>query len=255
MSLDPKPDLDHANVGKYALQLSQTYRFLVCLRLFLRKKGEIFVEKLEKKMRLYAVTDRAWARTFDHLLLQTADAIDGGADMVQLREKHLDDAAFRAEAAEFVALCRKKGALSIINDNVEIARDVRADGVHVGQEDLTCGRAREILGAKKIIGVSAHSVEEALQAQAAGADYLGVGAAFVSGTKAEATPLNHAVFRAITKAVSIPVVAIGGITRENILQLRDLGLSGAAVVSALFGQPDVRLAAAELRRLAEEIAR
>lgn len=213
------------------------------------------MEKLEKQMRLYAVTDRAWAKTFDKLLLQTADAVDGGAGMVQLREKHMGEAEFQAEAAAFVALCRRKGAISIINDNVKIARDTGADGVHVGQEDLTCGRAREILGPGKIIGVSVHSVEEALHAEAAGADYLGIGAAFASSTKTEAKPIARAVFRDITEAVSIPAVAIGGITRDNILQLRDLGLSGVAVVSALFGRADVRLAAAELRRLAEEIAR
>ncbi len=213
------------------------------------------MKNLEKQLRLYAVTDRTWAKTFDRLLLQTADAVDGGAGMVQLREKHLGQAEFQAEAAVFVALCRKKGALSIINDNVTVARDAGADGVHVGQEDLACARAREILGPGKIIGVSVHSVEEARRAEAAGADYLGIGAAFASSTKTEAQPVARAVFRAITEAVSIPAVAIGGITRENILQLRDLGLSGVAVISALFGRQDVRLAAAELRRLAEEIAR
>lgn len=213
------------------------------------------MQKLEKQMRLYAVTDRAWAKTFDKLLLQTADAVDGGAGMVQLREKHMGEAEFQAEAAAFVALCRRKGAISIINDNVKIARDTGADGVHVGQGDLACGRAREILGPGKIIGVSVHSVEEALRAEAAGADYLGIGAAFASSTKTEAKPIARAIFRDITEAVSIPAVAIGGITRDNILQLRDLGLSGVAVVSALFGRADVRLAAAELRRLAEEIAR
>ena len=213
------------------------------------------MENLEKQLRLYAVTDRAWAKTFDRLLLQTADAVDGGAGMVQLREKHLGEVEFQAEAAAFVALCRRKGVLSIINDNVKVARDTGADGVHVGQEDLACARARKILGPGKIIGVSVHSVEEALRAEAAGADYLGIGAAFASSTKTEAQPIARAVFRAITGAVSIPAVAIGGITRDNILQLRDLGLSGVAVISALFGQPDVRLAAAELRRLSEEIAR
>ena len=128
-----------------------------------------------RRLRLYAVTDRAWARDTEHLMEQVAAAIDGGAGLVQLREKHLDEAAFLAEAERFVALCREKGAVSIINDNVDIARKTGADGVHVGQEDLAAGRVRELLGPDKLIGVSAHSVEEALAAQAAGADYLGGG--------------------------------------------------------------------------------
>ena len=139
-----------------------------------------------KRLRLYAVTDRAWTHDAEGLLRQVAAAVDGGAGIVQLREKHMGQADFLAEAERFVALCREKGAVSIINDNVEIAAQTGADGVHVGQEDLEAGRARELLGPDKLIGVSAHSVEEALAAQAAGADYLGVGAAFVTGTKSDA---------------------------------------------------------------------
>ena len=208
-----------------------------------------------RQLRLYAVTDRAWARDTEGLLRQVAEAIDGGAGIVQLREKHLGQADFLAEAERFVALCREKGALSIINDNVEIAAQVGADGVHVGQEDLEAGRARQVLGPDKLIGVSAHSVAEALAAQAAGADYLGVGVAFVTGTKTDAKPISRETIRAITAAVDIPVVAIGGISRDNILELRDCGLDGVAVVSALFAQADVKAAAAELLRLSEEIAR
>ena len=208
-----------------------------------------------KRLRLYAVTDRAWTDGTDGLLRQVAEAIDGGAGIVQLREKHLGQADFLAEAERFVALCREKGAVSIINDNVEIAAQVGADGVHVGQEDLEAGRARELLGPDRLIGVSAHSVEEALAAQAAGADYLGIGAAFATGTKADATPISRETIRAITAAVDIPVVAIGGISRDNILELKNCGLDGVAVVSALFAQSDVRAAAEELLRLSEEIAR
>ena len=208
-----------------------------------------------KRLRLYAVTDRAWAGGTEGLLRQVAEAIDGGAGIVQLREKHLDQADFLAEAERFVALCREKGAVSIINDNVDIAAQVGADGVHIGQEDLEAGRARQMLGPDKVIGVSAHSVAEALAAQAAGADYLGVGAAFVTGTKTDAKPITKETIRAITAAVDIPVVAIGGISRDNILELRDCGLDGVAVVSALFAQTDVKAAAAELLRLSEEIAR
>lgn len=208
-----------------------------------------------QQLRLYAVTDRAWAADTDAFFAQIQAAIDGGAAFVQLREKHLGQDDFLAEARRFVALCREKGAVSIINDNVEIAAEVGADGVHVGQEDLACGRARAILGPDKIIGVSAHNVDEALAAQAAGADYLGVGAAFVSHTKGDAKPIAAEAMAAITAAVDIPVVAIGGITRENLPTLAGRGLDGVAVVSALFAQKDVKAAAAELRRLAKAIAR
>ncbi len=207
------------------------------------------------KLRLYAVTDRAWAADEDALMDQIAAAIDGGAGIVQLREKHLDHDAFLKEAQRFVALCREKGVVSIINDAVDIAAAVGADGVHVGQSDLAAGRAREVLGPDKLIGVSAHSVEEALAAQAAGADYLGVGAAFVTGTKADAAPISRDTIRAITEAVDIPVVAIGGISRDNITELADCGLDGVAVVSALFAQKDVKAAAKELYALSESIAR
>ena len=207
-----------------------------------------------EQMRLYAVTDRAWAADENALMAQVEAAIDGGASIVQLREKHLDEGDFLREAERFVALCRRKGAISIINDNVEIAARTGADGVHVGQEDLEAGRVRALLGPDKIIGVSAHNVEEALAAQAAGADYLGTGAAFVTGTKTNAKPISRETIRAVTAAVDIPVVAIGGITRDNLPELKDCGLDGVAVVSALFAQPDVKAAAEELRRLSEAIA-
>ena len=207
------------------------------------------------KLRLYAVTDRAWAADEDALMDQITAAIDGGAGIVQLREKHLDHDAFLNEAQRFVALCREKGVVSIINDAVDIAAAVGADGVHVGQSDLAAGRAREVLGPDKLIGVSAHSVEEALAAQAAGADYLGVGAAFVTGTKTDAAPISRDTIRAITAAVDIPVVAIGGISRDNITELAGCRLDGVAVVSALFAQKDVKAAAKELYALSESIAR
>ncbi len=208
-----------------------------------------------RQMRLYAVTDRAWAADENAFWAQVAAAADGGASIIQLREKHLEGDALLAQAQRFVALCRNRGAVSIINDSVEIALKAGAGGVHVGQSDLEAGRARQALGPEKILGVSAHSVEEALRAQAAGADYLGVGAAFVTGTKTDASPISRETIRAITAAVEIPVVAIGGITRDNILHLKNCGLDGVAVVSALFAQPDVKAAAAELRQLSEKIAR
>ena len=206
-----------------------------------------------RQMRLYAVTDRAWAADTDALFCQIEDAIDGGAAVVQLREKRLDEGAFLEEAKRFAALCRRKGAVSIINDHVEIAQRSGADGVHIGQEDLEAGCVRRILGPDKIVGVSAHSVEEALRAQAAGASYLGVGAAFATGSKPDAKPISRETLRAVTAAVEIPVVAIGGVNQENILKLKGLGLAGAAVISSIFGQPDPEQAVRELRALAEQL--
>ena len=219
----------------------------------LREELDLKIES--KQMRLYAVTDRAWAADEDDFLAQVEAAIDGGATIVQLREKHLDEDAFLKEAERFVALCRRKGVISIINDNVDIAVKTGADGVHVGQEDLEAGRARALLGPDRIIGVSAHNVEEALAAQAAGADYLGTGAAFVTGTKTDAKPISRETIRAVTAAVDIPVVAIGGISRDNVLELAGCGLDGVAGVSALFAQKDVKAAAEEMLRLSEEIAK
>ena len=199
------------------------------------------------ELRLYAVTDRAWARDTDHLLDQIEAAVRGGATFVQLREKELDARSFLSEARWVVDLCHKMGVRCVINDNVDVALLSGADGVHVGQEDMACEKARAILGAGRIIGVSAHSVEEAAAAEAAGADYLGSGAAFPTGTKdVHGHYVSREGFAAITGAVKIPVVAIGGITRENLPGLAGVGLAGAAVVSALFAQDDVEAAAREL---------
>jgi len=204
-------------------------------------------------LRLYAVTDRAWAADEDALMGQIEAAVRGGAGGVQLREKRLDHDAFLAEAKRFTALCRRLGAVSIINDSVEIALASGADGVHVGQSDLEAGRARALLGPDKIVGVSAHSPGEARRALAAGADYLGCGAAFATGTKADAKPISKETIRAVTAAAGVPVVAIGGVSRENILELKGLGLAGAAVVSGIFGQRDIESAARELLELAKQL--
>ncbi len=206
-------------------------------------------------LRLYAVTDRSWSADEADFWRRVSEAMEGGAQVVQLREKHLSHEAMLRAAERFVALCRSHGAVSIINDDVEAAAASGADGVHVGQEDLEAGRARALLGPDKLIGVSAHNVEEALAAQAAGADYLGVGAAFVTGTKSDASPISRETIRAITAAVDIPVVAIGGIGPENILELAGCGLDGVAVVSALFARADTGEAARQMRALAEQIAR
>ncbi len=143
----------------------------------------------------------------------------------------------------------------IINDNVDLALEIDADGVHVGQDDMEAGEVRKRLGEDKIIGVSAHSVEEALRAEKCGATYLGSGAVFGSGTKKDVGTLDHEVLKEICAAVQIPVVAIGGISRDNILQLKGTGIDGVAVISAIFAQKDIRAAAQELRKLSEEVCR
>ncbi len=201
---------------------------------------------------LYAVTDRAWLgeRT---LAQQVEQALEGGVTMLQLREKHLDREAFRAEALELKALCRAYRVPFLINDDVELALEVDADGVHVGQEDMEAGRARALLGADKIVGVSAHTVAEALSAQAAGADYLGLGAVFPTGTKTDVDVLSRQTLREICAAVDIPCVAIGGIGPDNLLELAGCGLAGVSVVSAIFAQREIQSACRTLRRLSGEM--
>ena len=182
-------------------------------------------------------------------------AVQGGCSVVQLREKEASSLELFRLAERVKRVTDKYGVPLIINDRLDICQAVDAAGVHLGQSDLPCAEARKILGADKIIGVSAATPEEAAKAQADGADYLGVGAAFVTGTKTDAKPISRETIRAITAAVDIPVVAIGGISHDNILELKNCGLDGVAVVSALFAQADVKAAAEELLRLSEEIAR
>lgn len=204
-------------------------------------------------MRLYAVTDRAWVGK-QTLYEQVESALKGGVTCVQLREKELDDEAFLKEAIEIHALCQRYGVPFFVNDNVDIAIQCHAEGVHVGQEDMAAAQVRQRVGDGMMIGVSVHSVEEALEAVKHGADCLGVGAAFATHTKTDVDVLPHETLRAICDAVDIPVVAIGGITRDNILELKGCGLDGVAVVSALFAQKDVKAAAEELLALSNEIA-
>lgn len=206
----------------------------------------------EHQLRLYAVTDSGRLPGVT-LAQQVEGVLKGGATMVQLREKHLSHEEFRTEALEIKALCRRYGVPFLINDDVDLALEVDADGVHVGQEDMEAGRARQRLGEGKIIGVSAHNVAEALRAQAAGADYLGAGAVFPTGTKGDVTALSYESLRDICRSVTIPVVAIGGIGPDNISALAGSGIHGVAVVSALFAQPDPEGAARRLRALAEEL--
>ena len=199
------------------------------------------------------MTDRAWTHDAEGLLRQVAAAVDGGAGIVQLREKHMGQADFLAEAERFVALCREKGAVSIINDNVEIAAQTGADGVHVGQSDMEALDVRRKLGPDKIIGVSAQTVEQALLAEKHGADYLGVGAAFSTHTKTDVDVLPEGRLKEICDSVDVPVVAIGGIHKDNILKLKGSGADGVALVSAIFSAEDIEAECKELKALTEQI--
>ena len=205
-------------------------------------------------MRLYAVTDRAWVGR-QTLPEQVEAALKGGATCVQLREKELDGTALLEEAKVLAALCRRYGVPLIINDNVEVALASGADGVHVGQDDLTVEQVRRLAGDRLIVGVSANSVEQALAAQAGGADYLGVGAVFATATKSDAHVLPRETLAAICRAVDIPVVAIGGIGEDNLLQLAGTGVDGAALVSAIFSAPDIEGQCRKLRALSERMVK
>lgn len=206
----------------------------------------------KKTMLLYAVTDRAWTGK-QSLLEQVEAALRGGATCVQLREKTLSDEAFLAEALEVSQLCRRYGVPLFINDNVEVAIQCHADGIHVGQADMAAAQVRRRVGDDMMIGVSVHSVAEALDAVRDGADCLGVGAMFSTSTKADADVLPPGTLRAICDAVDIPVVAIGGITKHNIAQLAGSGVDGVALVSAIFSAPDIESECRLLRRLSEEM--
>lgn len=180
-------------------------------------------------------------------------AILGGVTIIQYREKKLVGEEKLQDAVKVQEVCRKHGVLFLINDDVELARQINADGVHLGQSDMNPAEARKILGPDKIIGVTAKTVEQAVKAQKEGADYLGSGAVFVTGTKLDAVPLDHNKLDEICESVSIPVVAIGGIDVGNITKLRGRKMSGFAVVNGIFGQKDITAAARELKRLAMEI--
>ncbi len=206
----------------------------------------------KEMMRLYAVTDRSWVGR-QTLLEQVEAAIKGGATLVQLREKGLDEETFLAEAVAMRALCTAYGVLLIINDNVEIAIKCRADGVHVGQKDMEAGNVRTLVGEDMMIGVSVQTLAQAQAAEAAGADYLGVGAVFPTTTKLDAREVTHETLKEICAAVHIPVVAIGGIKKENIGQLAGSGVDGVALVSAIFAAKDIENECRELKMLSEKM--
>ena len=206
----------------------------------------------KKDLLLYAVTDRSWLE--GRMLTEVVrESLDGGVTFLQLREKHLDREHFLAEAKEMKALCREYNVPFVINDNVDIALEVDADGVHVGQKDMEAGDVRAKLGPDKIIGVSAQTVEQALQAEQRGADYLGVGAIFPTSSKDDAVEVSFETLKAICEAVSIPVIAIGGITRENVCRLEESGICGVAVISAIYAQPDIKRASADLKAAVEDV--
>ena len=203
-------------------------------------------------MRLYAVTDRSWLRG-QTLLEQVEQALAGGVTLVQLREKGLDEDAFLREAVEMARLCHRYGVPLLVNDNVDIAMRSGADGIHVGQDDMEAACVRSILGSDMIIGVTAKTVEQAIRAQDAGADYLGSGAVFGSTTKLNAKPMTKELLNAICHAVEIPVVAIGGINRQNISELSGTDIDGVAVVSGIFAADDIEKECRHLLKIAQQI--
>lgn len=209
--------------------------------------------KCDKQMMLlYAVTDRAWVGK-QTLYQQVEDALKGGVTCVQLREKELSDDDFLAEAMEISALCKQYHVPFFINDNVQAAIQCKADGVHVGQEDMTVSDVRQKVGDDMMIGVSVHSVEEAIEAVEHGADCLGVGAMFTTSTKTDVDILSKDVLHNICQAVDVPVVAIGGINRSNISQLAGTGVDGVALVSAIFAAEDIEKECQVLRELSHQM--
>ncbi len=206
----------------------------------------------KKDLLLYAVTDRHWLNGRE-LADVVKESLDGGVTMLQLREKTLEEDKFLEEAKLLQALCRERKIPFIINDNVDIAVAMDADGVHVGQSDMEALDVRAKVGPDKIVGVSAQTVEQALLAEKHGADYLGVGAVFPTGSKDDADDVSYEMLKAICEAVSIPVVAIGGISQENVSRLAGSGICGVAVISAIYAAKDIRTAASELKRATEEM--
>lgn len=206
----------------------------------------------KESLLLYAVTDRAWIGK-QTLIEQVKDSLDGGATFIQLREKELDDGTFLDEARKMKSLCKEHNVPFVINDNIDIAIECDADGVHVGQSDMDALNVRKRLGKDKIIGVSAQTVEQAIIAQNSGADYLGVGAVFSTLTKLDADTVSFETLKQICDAVSIPVIAIGGIYDYNILKLSKSGIVGIAVVSAIFAQDNIKQSTANLLELATKM--
>ena len=219
--------------------------------------------KDKKYLALYGVTDRWWVKQKlekagvpvtddalrEGLLADTRAALEGGMTYVQMREKGdpMTEDELLTEALALKALCEEYGVPFVIDDDVELAKKCGADGVHVGQSDMACVEARKALGERKVVGVSAQTVEQAVQAEQDGADYLGVGAVFPTGSKDDADDVSHDTVKAICEAVSIPVIAIGGISKDNVGQLAGLGLDGIAVISAIYAAEDLKAATEDLK--------
>lgn len=203
-------------------------------------------------MTLYAVTDRTWAKETT-LMEQVKEALEGGITFLQLREKNLSEEEFIKEAKEMKELAKSYQVPFVINDNIKVALAVNADGVHIGQDDMAVEEARKLLGEDKIIGVSAHNVEEARKAKKGGADYLGVGAVCATSTKKDANVVSKEEIKKICQEVDIPVVAIGGIKKDNIKTLKGTDVDGVAVVSAIFAADDIKNSTKQLKSLVEEI--
>ena len=211
--------------------------------------------RLDKKdMVLYAVTDRHWLNG-ESLYSQVEKALKGGATFIQLREKNLGEEEFLAEAKEIARLCKSYHVPFVINDNVDIALEIDADGVHVGQSDMEADDVRAKLGPDKIIGVSAQTVEQAVLAEKRGADYLGVGAVFHTDSKADVAEVSRETLKAICDAVDIPVIAIGGINKENVSELAGTGICGIAVISAIFAEKDIKKATEKRKNLTGEMVK
>lgn len=209
--------------------------------------------KLDRSsMLLYAVTDRTWLKGRS-LADAVEEALRAGVTFLQLREKDLDYASFLELAREIKGITDKYGIPYVINDNVEVAMAVGADGVHVGQDDMAPEDVRKIIGPDKILGVSAQTVGQALLAEKKGADYIGVGSIFPTSTKPDAETVSFDTLKAICEAVSIPVVAIGGINKDNAMRLSGSGIDGIAVVSAIFAREDIATAVRELREAASRV--
>ena len=217
-----------------------------------RQKLSLNNVELKKSLLLYAVTDRHWLKN-QTLEQQVEEAIKGGTTFVQLREKTADEKEFLELAYKVQAVCRQYNVPFIINDNVELAKKVNADSVHVGQSDMNANDVRSIIGNDKILGVSAQTVEQALLAQKQGADYLGVGAVFATNSKDDADYVPYETLKEICSAVKIPVVAIGGISLNNMSELKGSGIAGISVISAIFGADDIEEASKKLHAKAEEL--
>lgn len=203
-------------------------------------------DEIRRSMLLYAVTDQMWLKDGETLAQVCESVLENGATFLQIREKDLPEAAFAEEAGKLKALCARHRVPYVVNDSVEIAMEIDADGVHVGQSDIKGRDIRAIIGPDKILGISAGTVGEAVAAEKAGADYIGVGAVFATSTKKNARCLSREQLLEICSAVTIPVVAIGGINASNLMELSGSGVDGIAVVSAIFGAADPGKATAEL---------